>query len=134
MKNKRTDFTMCDNKTRLSIINNCGAMAYIVYITILSHLNYKTGACYPSLNKLMEETQLSKPTVTKQIQLLKDSGYIDYVKGHFGKEGKNNIANQYYICTVDGQNAPKYSKLFGKEDFENTAETEDNISDDDRPF
>ena len=54
----------------------------LVYVSIKRFLNSKTKECFPSLDKIVEKSGISKPTVRKSIEILKKLGYITVnVKG-----------------------------------------------------
>lgn len=58
----------------------------LVYITIKSHMNKDTKNCYPSLDTIVEESGVSKPTVIKSISRLKEKNYLKV-----GKKGRSNL-------------------------------------------
>ena len=48
----------------------------VVYAYLKSHQNSSSGECFPSLQCLVQESGLSKPTIIKCIERLEKSGYI----------------------------------------------------------
>ena len=51
----------------------------LVYVTIKRHLNSTTKECFPSLDTIVKESGISKPTVRKSIELLKKIVYNIFI-------------------------------------------------------
>lgn len=79
------------------------------------------GTCFPSYNALIDETGLSRPTISSTIKKLVSAGWISYDKGDKSK----GLSNTYYlnlerlgfevqteskIVPIDGYIAPDGSK------------------------
>lgn len=77
-------------KIALSILKECGHKCYAVYSIILSHKNKQYDSCYPSLDLLEEELNISRTALKTCIKTLVDTGYLAIESGKFGK-------NSYYF-------------------------------------
>ena len=84
-------FTKSDNKIRYECICECGASAYIVYITILSHKNSKDQFSFPSITTIAKESGISKRQVSRYINELSEKGYLIIDSGQQG------LSNKYYF-------------------------------------
>ena len=62
--------------------------AKVVGALLLEHYNIATGQCYPSFDKLAEESQLDRSTVIRGINELVDRGWFRCSRG--GGRGKSN--------------------------------------------
>lgn len=49
----------------------------LVYVCIKKYMNRETKECYPSLDTIVEISGVSKPTVRKSIERLKEKGYLE---------------------------------------------------------
>ena len=74
-------FTQLDNDLGREIGLTCGSGAFHVYFVLYSHRNAKTGACYPSLKLLSEETGKSISTLKRELDKLREAGFIDWTSG-----------------------------------------------------
>ena len=84
----------------------CGTLAYTLYAVLMSHLNNKTGDCYPSITTLTLETGLSRSTVFKNLAMLKQYGFIAV------RSGNSHSSNRYYFpLEQDESNKTDYNKL-----------------------
>ena len=84
-------FTKSDNKIRYDCLNECGAGAYIIYLTILSHRNSKDQCSFPSTRTIATEAHMSKRQVGRYITELFEKGYLIIDSGTHG------ISNKYYF-------------------------------------
>lgn len=67
-----------------------------LYNAIVRHLNYKTREAYPSIRRLAQLTQMTRPTVIKYIRSLEEKGLIRVRRAY--KEGSRERAvNRYEI-------------------------------------
>ena len=138
-KDKNIEWFKIDRNTMYDIIHNTDTIACMVYIGLLAHLNNSTGNCYPSLNTLATELNLSRKTIQNKINLLEEKEYIKHNSGTFGKEEGKNLANTYYFLTSDRNEnvdtvaesmATKKKRTYKKKDKYNT-NTEININNED---
>lgn len=71
-----------ENKQHVQLPNdmttNLTPIDLLVYVSVRRYLNSKTGLCCPSLETIVRNSSLSKPTVIKCIEALKKSGFINY--------------------------------------------------------
>lgn len=77
-------------KIALNILKECGHKCYAVYSIILSHKNKRYDSCYPSLDLLEQELNISRTALKTCIKTLVDTGYLAVESGKFGK-------NSYYF-------------------------------------
>lgn len=77
-------------KIALNILKDCGHKCYAVYSIILSHKNKRYDSCYPSLDLLEKELNISRTALKTCIKTLVDAGYLAIESGRFGK-------NSYYF-------------------------------------
>ena len=77
-------------KIALNILKNYGHKCYAVYSIILSHKNKRYDSCYPSLDLLEKELNISRTALKTCIKTLVDAGYLAIESGSFGK-------NSYYF-------------------------------------
>jgi biotin operon repressor len=73
MEDSKQHVQLPNNMTRSG---NLSPKDLLVYVTIKGHMNAKTKECYPSLDTIAKESGISKPTVRKAIEALKEEGYI----------------------------------------------------------
>lgn len=59
-----------------------------------TYMNEHGDNCYPSIKRICHETGLSKPTVIKYIQVMRDNGWLETAKKGF--DGQAWAHNQYY--------------------------------------
>ena len=88
-------FTQLDNDLGREIGLTCGSGAFHVYFVLYSHRNAKTGACYPSLKLLAEETGKCSRTVQRELDKLREAGFIDWTSGGYNAQAQANHANSY---------------------------------------
>lgn len=71
-----------ENKQHVQLPNNMTAnltpIDLLVYVSVRRYLNSRTGLCCPSLETIVRNSSLSKPTVIKCIEALRESGFINY--------------------------------------------------------
>lgn len=58
----------------------------LIYVTIKRHMNNKTKEAFPSLDTIVKESKVSKSTVIKCVEKLKNANYISV-----RKEGRKNV-------------------------------------------
>ena len=78
----------------------CGIYATVVYNSLCRHANFYNQECFPSLKKIAEEHNISKPKVVDAINILKSANIIQVVSERT-KDGKQK--NNIYIM-VDKSN------------------------------
>lgn len=64
-----------------------------VLLTLGLHMNEKGGSCFPSIDTLVQETALSRPTVIKHLQMAHADGWIE--KTTVGLRGKRWRRSEY---------------------------------------
>ena len=84
-------FVKANNTIIREIINKYDIQASMVYIIILSHRHDTTNKCYPSLDLIARECNLSVRTITNVIKKLVDGKYL------IVDSGKQGISNTYYF-------------------------------------
>ncbi|MBF0459658.1 MAG: helix-turn-helix domain-containing protein [Nitrospirae bacterium] len=67
-----------------------GPYAFMVYVCIKTYSNIRTGSAWPGIDKIVNETGISRKKVITSIQLLCEMGYIK-------KEEKAGKVNKYQI-------------------------------------
>jgi hypothetical protein len=72
-----------------------GAYACSIYMMLVRIQNRATGACFPSLKKLMKATGLDKKTIIKYLRVLEREGYVKKIK-RYTERGRR-TSNQYDI-------------------------------------
>ena len=88
-------FTQLDNNLGREIGLTCGSGAFHIYFVLYSHRNAKTGACYPSLKLLSEETGKSLSTIKRELHNLREAGFIDWTTGGYNEQTQTNYDNSY---------------------------------------
>lgn len=88
-KTRKNNLSMSKNIS-LNILKDCGHKCYAVYSIILSHKNKRYDSCYPSLDLLEKELNISRTALKTCIKTLVDAGYLAIESGRFGK-------NSYYF-------------------------------------
>lgn len=73
---------------------NSNALA--VADTILEHINRESGYAWPGVDRIAEESGLSKKTAERQIKALKEAGYLDYVKGN----GRTHSNHYFFVFDI----------------------------------
>jgi predicted transcriptional regulator len=93
----------------------------LVMKILIEYVNNETGLAFPSVEKIMEESELSKSAVFKKLNLLKDVGLIKRNK----REGKSGYKRNEYQILLNNH--------FTDESPENV-QVIDSPNDDDIPF
>ena len=74
----------------------------LVYVSIKRYMNKDSLECYPSLDKIVEVSGISKPTVRKTIDKLSKLNYITVTKSGRKNIYKffrlNNFSNNFRDC------------------------------------
>lgn len=84
-------FVKANNTIIREIINKYDIQASMIYIIILSHRHDNTNKCYPSLELIARECNLSVRTITNAIKKLVDGKYL------IVDSGRQGISNTYYF-------------------------------------
>lgn len=63
------------------IIKEINPAAAAIYATIIGHRNGKTGECYVTQYTLAEECNTTERTIIRNLNKLKDQGFLDWKKG-----------------------------------------------------
>ena len=64
-----------------------------VLLTLSLHMNERGGSCFPSVDTLVEETGLSRPTVVKHLDAAVEAGWL--LRGKRGQSGQGWRRNEY---------------------------------------
>ena len=62
-----------------------------MYVILLSHKNKRYDSCYPSLEKLGEELNVSVSSIRRHVSTLIDAGYLAV------ESGKSNLSSNYFF-------------------------------------
>lgn len=81
-------FTISQNELRMRICRDCGPLAGLLYVQLLSHYNTTTGKCFPSISTLEKETCISKRKISDLITDLYNAGYIIVRSGGKGHSSR----------------------------------------------
>jgi DNA-binding transcriptional MocR family regulator len=69
-----------------------------VLVALANRANSDTGLCCPSLNRIADDTALSRSTVIRSLAALEDMGYIQKVSRH--RENGSSTSNEYRFPSV----------------------------------
>ncbi len=96
--------------------------AFGTYALLIDHLNNTTGECFPTIDKLAEESGASRPTIIRRLKQLEALGYIKVIRAGSSKRNKHGQikkdANRYIILPLNHINA----KLRGDEVLESISQ------------
>lgn len=73
----------------------------VVYAYLKKHYNHTTKEAYPSYDTLAKESGISKPTIIKCIERLKEKGYINYRKANRRIYYTFSESNKFEIYSFD---------------------------------
>ena len=88
-------FVKADNHIFREIALKTNPQTAMLYLTLLSHRNTKTNACYPSKELLSREMGVCERTIGNMLTDLYNLGAIDI------NSGKKGYANSYYFPAED---------------------------------
>lgn len=74
----------------------CGVYATAVYNSLSRHADYETQACFPSIELIAEQHNISKPTVIKAIRVLQQWNIVS-VSRNKDSETKRQLPNVYLL-------------------------------------
>jgi DNA-binding MarR family transcriptional regulator len=57
-------------------VGNLGPHAFTVYCAIKAHIHFQKGTAFPSYGRIQEMTGISKPTISKALNVLERHGYL----------------------------------------------------------
>ena len=108
----RTGWVKADNKLIREIIADTNAQTAMLYLIILSHRNTNTGNCFPSINTLAKEMNISDRSIERMLNSLSTT---EVLRINSGKEGKSNT---YYFpkesfFEEDGTNSMAHKRKTG---------------------
>lgn len=69
--------------------------AKLVLISLANSMNGKTGKCFPSFKRLMQESSCARITIIRKLQWLEENGWIG-INREFADDGRQ-LANSYTI-------------------------------------
>lgn len=72
-----TNFVKANNFLMRYICQEFDAATAIIYLTILSHRNFTTNKCFPSISLIAREVGIGRPKVTKAIKSLLARGILE---------------------------------------------------------
>lgn len=90
-----TGWIKANNQLIRHIISETNAQTAMLYLIILSHRNTNNSQCFPSINLLAREMNLSDRNIQRMINELCD---LDVLIVNSGKQG---VANNYYFPKED---------------------------------
>jgi len=93
-KRNRNWFFM-DNEYLNGYAKIFGAIGTAVYVSLCRHANSETQKCFPSMDLISKELNISRPTVIKYIKLFTEYHLIDVIKGK--RNLKQQWSNNEYI-------------------------------------
>lgn len=88
MKNTKNQFVSVP--VELITSNTSHPPDLLIYAVIKSFMNYKTKIAFPSIDKIAELSELSRPTVIKSIENLETNNFISV-----SKDGRKNVYSFY---------------------------------------
>lgn len=91
-RNKRTQYDLMHPLFKAMKDNKLPGNQRLVLLGLFRFVD-GNGVCYPSYNTLIEETGLSRPTISSTIKKLVSSGWITYEQGDKSK----NLSNTYHL-------------------------------------
>lgn len=91
----RTMFTNGD-------VKKIGPFAYTIYGAIKSHASFRTGESFPSIERLMDITGISRSQVKRVLEVLEQAGYLSVEK----KGRKNHYTLREKVVIQDGHGRP----------------------------
>lgn len=80
-----------------------GGTAFLIYSVIKSHVSFKSGVSFPSVEKITEKAGVSHDTVNRALKTLEDMQYIS--KHKVGRHNVYKLREKINIRNDDGENA-----------------------------
>lgn len=74
--------------------------AKLVLISLANCLNSKTGKCFPTFERISQESSCARSTVIRKLQWLEQNGWIS-INREFGDDGRQ-LANSYILHFAGG--------------------------------
>lgn len=96
--NRRFGFFMIDNE----LIDNYELSPHTgwLYVCIARHINQQSGVAFPSLKTLAKKAGMSKSSVVKHLNILKENKLITI--HHIKNDNGGNSSNHYILCDIKG--------------------------------
>lgn len=95
-------------------------------LALLAHFaNDKTGLCFPSIVTLARQSHLSRATVMRALDSLRQKGYLKWVSG--GRKKKGRVLSNLYKLTLS-KPAPKREEIELAEFWEDVDNSESRVS------
>lgn len=90
--------------------------AAFIYAVILGHRNGKTGECYITQANVAEKTGMTERTIIRNLNALKEAGYLDWVKGsNFSSKANSYIfpeeKSSAEVSTIEKSKMTKKNKI-----------------------
>lgn len=85
MLNEAIQFVQPSTKALNLLCEDHSAMGIWVYLALLSHANFKTKKCYPSIETLASELNTSVSSIQRGIRELAQKGAIEINSGKYDK-------------------------------------------------
>lgn len=89
---------------------NITAKAVLVFQNLISHMNYRTMECWPSLKKIAAECKMSVSSVQRGLRELLSAGLITK-KSRF-RDNRSQTSNLYVIVTHEQERAAAAKENF----------------------
>ena len=80
----------------LKDVEGTSASEQLVLLALAHHANDKTGQCFPSIERLADETHLKRSTIFKCLNSLRDNGLLQWKSGGRKKSGRA-LSNLYTL-------------------------------------
>ena len=107
MKNKNAAETTWFHLFRSLIFDGnmkkMGLSAFGIYCTIKAHVDFSTGAAFPSIERICELTGLTKRTVIRNLSILEEMGFV--IKTKKGRRNIYTLRERVDIFGEDGRPA-----------------------------
>lgn len=82
-------------------LREMGAPAFAVYCTIKAHVDFSTGAAFPSVARIQELTGMGKRSVLRALQALEYQGYLS--KERVGRKNVYRLREKVSISDTEGR-------------------------------
>ena len=95
-------------------------------LALLAHfVDDKTGLCYPSIETLARQSHLSRATIMRNLDSLKQKGYLKWISG--GRKKKGRVLSNLYKLTLP-KPAPKREEVELAEFWEDVDNSKSRVS------
>lgn len=80
-----------------------GGTAFLIYSVIKSHISFKTGVAFPSLETIAKKSGVSRDTVKRSLATLEEMKYI--IKKKDGRHNTYTLREKINVRNGEGENA-----------------------------